>query len=108
MVAFEVGRVTRPYNIEIFYRPLFGGHLQRWLRTRKLCLLTSVQTRDHLGSGCGASLHHHPQIYYASALKHPRQTSLSHATSLLRWLPHTEVIEAETQPRGARIVAPLG
>jgi hypothetical protein len=59
LIAFEIGRIARPYNIEIPYGPFFGGHLERWLRARKLYLLDAV------------------------ALKHPRDTSFGRATFLL-------------------------
>jgi hypothetical protein len=82
-VAFEIGRVARPYNIEILYGPFFGRHLEGGLCAGKLYLLTCIQARDYLGRGCGARLHHQTHIYYAGALKHPRDTSFSHATFLL-------------------------
>jgi hypothetical protein len=81
LIAFEIGRIARPYNIEILYGPFFGGHLERWLRARKLSLLTCVQTRDHLGRDCGVSIHNQPRIYDTGALKYPRHTSFSHAIS---------------------------
>ena len=81
LIAFEIGRIARPYNIEILYGPFFGGHLERWLRARKLSLLTCVQTRDHLGRGCGVSIHNQPRIYDTGALKYPRHISFSHAIS---------------------------
>jgi hypothetical protein len=86
LIAFEIGRVACPYDIEILYGPLLGRHLECWLRTRKLHLRTCVQTRDYLGRGRGASLHHDSEIYYGRALKHPHHTSLGHATSLPRRL----------------------
>jgi hypothetical protein len=118
LITFEIGRIARPYNIEILYGPFFGGHLERWLRARKLYLLTCVQTRDHLGRGCGVSIHNQPSIYDAGTLKHPRHTSLGHATSPLGYLfgRHTKAINElcrrrksilypEIQRRG-RAVAP--
>jgi hypothetical protein len=51
-IAFEIGRIARPYNIEILYGPLFGRHLEGGLCAGKLYLLTCVQARDYLRRGC--------------------------------------------------------
>jgi hypothetical protein len=78
-VAFEICRIARPYDIEIFYRSLLRGHLERWLRTRKLHLRAGVQASDDFGRRCGAGLCYRSQIYHADALKHPHHAVLGHA-----------------------------
>src|ERR1700722_336010 len=77
-IAFEICRIARPHDIEIFYRPLIRGHLERWLRARKLHLCACVQAGDDLGRGCGAGFHHGSQVYHADELKHPHHAALGH------------------------------
>jgi hypothetical protein len=48
VVASHVSLVARPNDIELFYGPLFGRHLQRHPHASDLYLFTRVQARDYL------------------------------------------------------------